>query len=109
MGFRHPNLLQHVRENRLALLTAGLTILRAFVVAGRPEAGLKPWGSFEGWSGLVRNCIVWLGLLDPGDTRRELAEASDRDAAALRMLFAGWHEVDPDENGLTAAGLVKLL
>lgn len=108
-GFRFPNLTEHVRENRLRLLTAGLTILRAFVVAGRPDAGLKPWGSFEGWSGLIRNCVAWLGLPDPGETRRELAEASDRDAAALRMLFAGWSEVDPDENGLTAAGLVKLL
>jgi hypothetical protein len=108
-GFRYPNLLRHVREHRLELLTAGLTILRAYVVAGKPDAGLKPWGSFETWSGLVRNCIAWLGLPDPGETRRELAEASDRDAAALRALFAGWGEVDPEGHGLTAAALVKFL
>ena len=101
--------MQHVRDNRLKLLTAGLTILRAFVVAGRPDAGLKPWGSFEGWSDLVRNCIAWLDLPDPGETRRELAEASDRDAAALRAIFAGWSEVDSDGEGLTSAALVKLL
>lgn len=108
-GFRIPNLLQHVRENRLELLTAGLTILRAYVVAGRPDKNLKPWGSFEGWSRLVRNCVVWLGLQDPGGTRRQLAEASDRDAAALRALFEGWNEIDPDGEGLTSSGLVKLL
>ncbi|MGD9853942.1 MAG: hypothetical protein AB7U20_03235 [Planctomycetaceae bacterium] len=108
-GFQHPNLLQHVRQNRLELLTAGLTILRAYVVARRPDAGLKPWGSFEGWSSLIRNAVVWLGLSDPGETRRELAEASDRDAAALRALFAGWSEIDPAEEGLTAAELVKRL
>jgi len=107
--FRHPKLLAHVRENRMQLLAAGLTILRAFVVAGRPEAGLKPWGSFEGWSDLIRNCLVWIGMDDPGGTRKELAEASDRDAGALRMLFDCWSDIDPKGEGLSSADLVQLL
>jgi len=107
--FRHPKLLAYVRENRMQLLAGGLTILRAFVVAGRPEAGLKPWGSFEGWSDLIRNCLVWIGMDDPGGTRKELAEASDRDAGALRMLFDCWSDIDPQGKGLSSAELLKTL
>ncbi len=32
------------------LLAAALTILRGWIVAGKPKHGLKPWGSFEQWS-----------------------------------------------------------
>src|SRR5262249_46382873 len=48
--FKYPNLLEHVHRERGKLLAAGLTILRAFCVAGRPDQGLRPWGSYEAWS-----------------------------------------------------------
>jgi hypothetical protein len=71
--------------------------------------GLKPWGSFEGWSSVVRNAVVWLGLPDPGDTREELRSRSDRDANALRALINGWQEIDPHGAGMTAARALKIL
>lgn len=36
-GFRHPNLLGWVGENRVKLLAAALTILRAYCAAGQPD------------------------------------------------------------------------
>ena len=57
-----------------------MTILQGYCVAGRPSTGLTPWGSFEGWSALVRQSIVWCGLPDPGDTRQELAGQADVEA-----------------------------
>ena len=108
-GFKYPDLIARVKRDRLQLLTACLTILRAFVLAGRPDARLKPWGSFEGWSGLIRNAIAWIGLPDPGETRQELAEASDRDACALRSLFAGWNDIDPAGRGMTSADILTRL
>src|SRR5262249_45777283 len=71
-GFRHANLLAWVKENRARLAVAAVTILRAYHVAGRPKMGLKEWGSFDGWSNLVRNAVVWCGMDDPGDTRQEV-------------------------------------
>jgi hypothetical protein len=50
---------------RAELVAAGLTVLRAFCVAGQPTSGLQPVGSFEDWSAWVRNCLVWLGEPDP--------------------------------------------
>lgn len=86
-----------------------MTILYAYCQAGRPSQSLKPWGSFEEWSDLVRQALVWIGMPDPGETREELARSSDREAAALRAVIQGWSEIDADETGLTAAKLLERL
>ncbi len=54
----HEGLREHVRRNRGSLLSAALTILRGWFVAGKPRYGLKPWGSFESWSSVVREAIA---------------------------------------------------
>ena len=107
--FQHANLLQWVRQERARLLSAALTILAAYCRAGRPDQGLKPWGSYEGWSSLVRQAIVWVGLPDPGETREELARSSDREASSLRALLQGWSEVDSEGTGLTVTKLIERL
>lgn len=92
-GFKHPDLLAWVHAHRAALVIAALTILRGYCAAGRPAVGLKPWGSFEGWSALVRNALVWAGLPDPAETRAELDEV-DTDANTLADLIGGWEELE---------------
>ena len=108
-GFRYPNLKAYVREHRPKLLADVLTILAAFCRAGRPQQKLPTWGSFEGWSNLVRQAVVWCGQADPGATRTELVEQSDREAIALRELITGWDELDPDCFGLTTAQILERL
>ena len=108
-GFKHPNLKAYVRQHRPKLLADALTILAAFCRAGRPQQKLPTWGSFEGWSDLVRQAVVWCGQGDPGATRTELVEQSDREAIALRELLAGWDELDPDCFGLTTAEILTRL
>lgn len=106
-NFRHADLRSHVRETRGAYLSAALTILRGWVVAGRPRAGLSAWGSFEGWSGTVRECVVWAGLPDPGDTREELLGRADREAIALGDLLRAVSQLDPERRGLFAGDIIK--
>ncbi|MCC6738417.1 MAG: hypothetical protein IT452_05180 [Planctomycetia bacterium] len=92
-GFKHPNLLEWVRENRPRLVVAGLTILRAFDVAGRPQAPtLSPFGSFEAWSALIRSCLIWLGEEDPTLGREELRERADPVREAQAELMQAWFE-----------------
>lgn len=91
--FQHPDLLKWLRRNRPRLTAAALTLLRAFSVAGRPDQHLTPWGSFEGWSDLIRNCIVWLGLPDPAETRIELRSAAGSEESVLGEFIAGLEEV----------------
>jgi hypothetical protein len=107
--FRHPNLLAWVRENRPRLLCAALTILAAFCRAGKPRQPLKPWGSFEGWTELIRGALVWVGQEDPGKARMTLVDGADRDAEALRGLLDGWRELNPHGNGLTVAQALTML
>jgi hypothetical protein len=107
--FKHANLLGWVRDQRPRLLSGALTVLCAYCRAGRQNQSLKPWGSFEEWSDLVRQALVWIGMPDPGETREELARSSDREAAALRAVIQGWPDIDPDKTGLSAAKLLERL
>jgi len=105
--FRYPNLREHVREHRARLLSAALCILRAYILAGRPRVNLPSWGSFENWSGFVRECLVWAGMPDPAGTRQELHTHADRDALNMRAILQGMQRLDPQGRGLTCAGLLE--
>ncbi len=105
-NFRHPDLLAWVAAVRPRLLRAALTILTAYVNAGRPQAKLKPWGSFEGWSDLVRQCVVWLGMPDPHDTTIALADTADQDVATLQTLLSTWESICPGGISVTVAAFL---
>lgn len=108
-GFRHPDLYAWLQANRPRLLGGALTILRAYCVAGRPGLGLTPWGSFNAWSRLVRQAVVWLGLPDPGETRLQLQARSDVAAESMGLLLDCWEKMDPERRGLTAAQVIHCL
>jgi len=113
--FRYPRLLETIQERRPSLVLACLTILRGYMAAGAPVQNLKPWGSYEGWSSVVRGAVTWLGMDDPGETRRELASQSDRNSGVLVQFLNGLEDVDPitpgrdSSPGLTAARIVQLI
>lgn len=89
-GFKIQDLLAYAQAHRAELAAAALTILRAWVLAGRPvPSGLKPWGSFEGWARTVCAAVVWAGLADPGDTREAFREEADVAATANGLLLQG--------------------
>ncbi len=100
--FRRPDLLGWVADNRPRLLADALTILGAWHRAGRPNLSPKPWGSYAGWSSIVRNAVMWAGLPDPAETRVELLERSDIVAETLRGILIGLERLDPSRHGLTA-------
>ncbi len=102
--FRHPRLLSWVRRQRHRLLPAALTLLRGYTVAGRPCQDLPGWGSYDGWSDLVRSAIVWAGLPDPADTRHELEATSATEDVALRDLVHGLGELLEVLGGTATSG-----
>jgi hypothetical protein len=89
--FRHPDLLQWVREQRPRLVAAALTVLRAYVVAGRPAQKCR-FGSFESWAGLVASAIVWAGYADPCTTRQAVEENAGSDRSKLGAVLVAWEE-----------------
>src|SRR5262245_12391616 len=60
-GFTHPSLLTWVMKERPRLTIAALTIVKGYFDAGCPSQGVTPFGSFEAWSDLIRQALVWAG------------------------------------------------
>lgn len=107
--FKHPDLIGWVKQERGPLLAAAMTILSAYIRAGRPKQNLTPFGSFEGWSGLVREALVWLGMPDPCATRVKLAESSDTTADTLTQILDAVEAYDHLGRGLVFSEVVQRL
>ncbi len=89
-GFKHPNLLSHVRKNQPRLTRAALIILRAYFAAGRPKQEFEPWGTFEVWADIVVGALRFAGLPDPGTAREELRLSANGETDSYRDLVCGW-------------------
>lgn len=98
-----PGYQQWLRDNRPALVWAALTLLRGFVEAGSPTSGLSSWGTFEGWSNIVRGAIVWAGLPDPYLAAAVHDQVSDGGLEALTAFLRGWEVlcIEQKAEGLT--------
>lgn len=107
-GFRVSDLPSHAQERFADLLTAGLTILRAHAVAGRPATDLPHFGTFEAWDRVVRQAIHWATDLDCCATRAAIAPESRGGANSLEAFLAALAAV-PGGNrapGLTARAVL---
>lgn len=82
--FQIRDIAAHVALHRPNLLAAALTVIRAYVTAGYPDVG-RPLPSFETWSRLVRDPLLWLGYADAAATQEQEA---DDEIAPLRAAFA---------------------
>lgn len=105
-GFRHENLVEWVREHRGELVSAALTILRAYHVAGRPKHGKPPKGSFEEWDALVRSALVWATAEDPLEGCERVRADADADLEALREALRVWF-AECGTTPLTAAEVIE--
>jgi putative DNA primase/helicase len=93
------------RRERGNFVVAGLTMLRAYITAGRP-AMASPLGSFEAWSGLVRNTVMWLGEADPCGTI-ETARASDPRLLQLAGVLDLWERIFGDETRRSVREVIR--
>jgi putative DNA primase/helicase len=77
-----------VRQDRGRYIAAALTIVRAYLAAGKPDR-LRPLPSYGGWSDLVRSALVCLGQGDPVATMQD-TRAEDPKAEARTAIFDAW-------------------
>jgi hypothetical protein len=92
--FKHRRIMQHVASHRRTYLTHAITMLAAYLRSSSPPfEGLRETGSFEEWSDLVRECIIWSGMPDPWDSnatvKKDLNSTSDEHA----LVVAAWKEI----------------
>lgn len=85
--FSRPNLLQDVLQERGKYISAALTIIRAWIVAGKPQTACKSLGSYTVWSDICRQPLLWLGLPDPVE---KVFEGMAEDQTELQRLLNAW-------------------
>jgi hypothetical protein len=88
--FAH-NPIAMVKGDRPRYVAAALTVLRAWLTAGKPQFTRRPGplASFGEWSVLVRDALCWLGQADPC-TLIEVSRAEDPDRNKLHALLEAW-------------------
>jgi putative DNA primase/helicase len=80
-----------VLADRGRYVAACLTIVRAYILAGRPKQGGKPMNSFNAWANSVRDALMWLGCADPVLTV-EAARQEDPELQLLSQFIAAFRE-----------------
>ena len=96
-GFAHPQLLPWVTQHRPQLTIAALILVHAYFDAGCPTQGLTPFGSFEPWSDLIRQALVWAGEADPCEGRKDIEVGSNPEFEVLAVLLQAWQACYPTE------------
>jgi hypothetical protein len=90
--FKRPDLVPEVLSERGRHVSAALTIIRAWIEAGRPHTACKALASYGVWSDLCRQPLLWLGHSDPTASVFE-AMAEDSDREVLGRLLTAWRAV----------------
>lgn len=90
--FDRPQLISDVLHERGRYVSAALTIIRAWITAGRPITNCHSLTSFGEWSDLCRQPLMWLCLPDPTTSVFE-AMNEDPDREALLRLLSCWQSV----------------
>jgi hypothetical protein len=101
-GFRHPDLEQHVVEQRGELLGAALTIWLAWNLADRPQAPERPvMGGFQPWASLMADLLHFAGV--PGFlANREQDDEANDEAREWAEFLAAWSALYGDRPMLIA-------
>lgn len=83
------NPLAEVRRRRGHYASLALTIIRGWLVNGRPYTDCKPYGSYGQWCDWIRQPLLWLGVPDPVAKVFESME-TDPDRETLGRLMTAW-------------------
>ncbi len=89
--FKNPDLLSGLIHERPKYVAAALTIVRAWITAGRPKKACKSIANYSEWSDFCRQPLLWLGLPDPTQSMFE-SMSDDPERETLRRLLDAWYE-----------------
>jgi hypothetical protein len=86
-GFKYGNLIKHVLENRAKLVHAALTITLAYLQSKPIVNNVPNFGSFEAWSKVVREPLLWLQEPDVKLSQKKVSEDSDSSIEGILVAF----------------------
>jgi hypothetical protein len=94
-GFRHGDLHGWAKEHRGELIWAALTLVQAWLAAGRPPGGAA-LGSFENWAATLGGILSVAGVPGFLANLRDLYEKSDEDTGEWQAFLELWWERHKD-------------
>lgn len=108
-SFKHPELREWITENRGRIIAAILTVVRGWVVAGKPTAtDIVSLGSFESYAKIVSSLLAFMGVKGFLGNLEQLYNEIDTDTPAWASFFGVWlKEAGPQP--ITVADLVSRL
>jgi putative DNA primase/helicase len=102
----HDNPMIRITNERGKYVAAILTIVRAYLAAGEP-CKTQPLNSFEQWSRLIREPLLWLGCADPVQTIEESRE-EDPVMNSLRQFLEAWKvTIGANRNYMTCGEIIN--
>jgi len=110
-GWRHPDLLAWADEHRADLVEACLTLIAAWIAAGKPSWAPTPqapmMGSFESWCRTMGGILEVSGVPGFLTNRRESRGRTGQEDEDLRVFLAAWWQ-EHREQRVTAADLYPM-
>lgn len=91
-GFKHPNLRAWILENRAAIVTAAVTLVRAWIDAGQPAYTGRGKGSYDDWSRVMGGILHTVGIAGFLGNENDLFDTAVSDAEVLREFVKAWWE-----------------
>jgi hypothetical protein len=91
-AFRIPDIERYSFEERPKLLAAALTLIRAWLQAGRPLWSGKPVGGFTSWSRIMGGILEAIEIPGFLENREELYERADPEREQWTQFVQAWHE-----------------
>jgi len=101
--FKHPDLDTWVADHPGELIWATLTLIQAWLAAGRP-AGRVGFGEFEAWACVMGGILDVAGIPGFLGNLEEFYEVSDTEGAETRTFLSAWW----DKYQSTAVGVKEL-
>lgn len=105
--FRHADLIGYIRETRREIISAGLTLGRAWIKQGRKRPQGKPLGSFESWFNVIGGILETAGIPGLLENAVQFYESADVETTAWTSFLVEWKKSFP-VGGVPSRDLVEL-
>lgn len=88
-GFKHPEILEWVRDNHDSIIAYLLIMARSWVLAGSPKGSAK-LGGFNEWAGVVSGILEYAGVQDFLGNATQLYDEMDQDVQQWNAFLEEW-------------------
>lgn len=105
-AFRHEDLIEYVRRERPRLVAHLLTLIQAWVAAGRPRPSVNPLGSFREWTCICGGILEMAGVDGFLGNLDRMYEQADVETPAWTAFLEAWRAYFGDRD-VTAAAVIE--